>query len=668
MSHTPVPSTGVGPLAARGAAWADASFGPLLAGTRFYGTAAVMAAAAAATALILANGASVSWLLLIVAAPLYLAYRMHVLSIARIETGRRHFEQLAELHLSTLEALALAIDAKDQTATSHIRRVQQYAAAVAEAMGMSPSEVQGVRTAGLLHDIGKLAVPEHILSKPGPLTHEEFKKVQIHPQIGAEIIASVPFPYPVGPLIRSHHERWDGKGYPDGLKGEQIPLGARILSVVDQFDALTSKRPYHKAVSDVVAVTRIREQAGRALDPQVVETFVAMLSELRAETDGEPVFSGAFSFARANRPVGIGVPRDAPGEDTTVFQEIAQAHREIYALYEIAQSMGTGLGVPDTMTLIAAKLRNVVPFSACALFLHDAATAVFGCRFATGVDAELLRQVVLRDERSVVGWVGANRRPLVNARPSADFEAAGMLVTTALRSSLVCPLVVQDRLVGALAVYETVPGAFTDDHRRLLDRVSEQAAGVVSNAVVFEQTRHDSLTDPLTGLPNARFMFAHLTRELARAARLGSEVSVVVLDLDAFKPINDRFGHAAGDRALREVARALRGAIRPYDSCVRYAGDEFVIVLSGCGAAEAEIKRLELQRALEELHIEVRPGEQLPLGGSFGIASFPADGDTHEILLATADRRMYQDKAARKPVRATSASASREGRPSAPVC
>jgi diguanylate cyclase (GGDEF)-like protein/putative nucleotidyltransferase with HDIG domain len=668
MSHTPVPSTGAGPLAARGSAWADASFGPLLAGTRFYGTAAVMAAAATATVLILANGASASWLLLIVAAPLYLAYRMHVLSIARIETGRRHFEQLAELHLSTLEALALAIDAKDQTATSHIRRVQQYAAAVAEAMGMSPSDVQGVRTAALLHDIGKLAVPEHILSKPGPLSHEEFKKVQIHPQIGAEIIASVPFPYPVAPLILSHHEHWDGKGYPHGLKGEQIPLGARILSVVDQFDALTTTRPYHQAVSDIVGVTRIREQAGRALDPQVVETFVALLPELRAEMDREPVFSLGFSFARSQRPVGLTLSRDTPSEDTTVFKEIAQAHREIYALYEIAQSMGTGLGLPDTMTLIAAKLRNVVPFSACALFLHDEATAVFGCRFATGVDAELLRQVVLRDERSVIGWVGANRRPLVNARPSADFEAAGMLVTTALRSSLVCPLVVQDRLVGALAVYETVPGAFTDDHRRLLDRVSEQAAGVVSNAVVFEQTRHDSLTDPLTGLPNARFMFAHLTRELARAARLGSEVSVVVVDLDAFKPINDRFGHAAGDRALREVARALRGAIRPYDSCVRYAGDEFVIVLSGCGAAEAEIKRVELQRALEELHIEVRPGEQLPLGGSFGIASFPADGDTHEILLATADRRMYQDKAARKPGHATSARASREGRPSAPVC
>ena len=108
---------------------------------------------------------------------------------------------------------------------------------------MSENEIQGVKTAALLHDIGKLAVPEHILSKPGPLTQEEFQKIRIHPQVGAEIIAGVPFPYPVAPLILSHHERWDGKGYPAGMKGDEIPAGARILAVVDYFDALTSERP-----------------------------------------------------------------------------------------------------------------------------------------------------------------------------------------------------------------------------------------------------------------------------------------------------------------------------------------------------------------------------------------------------------------------------------------
>ena len=192
-----------------------------------------------ATAIILVSQASGFWLLMIAAAPLYLAYRTHLLSVARAESRRRHFEEVAELHLSTVEALALAIDAKDQTATSHIRRVQRYAAAVAQAIGMSPHEVQGVRMAALLHDIGKLAVPEHILSKPGPLTEEEFLKVQIHPQIGAEIIGAVPFPYPGGPAHprapralgrKGLSERSPGRA--DSARGEN-PLGGRLLRRAD---------------------------------------------------------------------------------------------------------------------------------------------------------------------------------------------------------------------------------------------------------------------------------------------------------------------------------------------------------------------------------------------------------------------------------------------------
>ena len=183
---------------------------------------------------------------------------------------------MADLHLATIEALALAIDAKDQTAQSHIRRVQVYATSIARGLGMSDTEIQGVKTAALLHDIGKLAVPEHILSKPGPLTQEEFQKIRVHPQVGAEIISAVPFPYPVAPLILSHHERWDGKGYPQGLKAEEIPLGARILSVVDYFDALTSDRPYHKAMTPEAALALLQQEAGRALDPAVVQMFVKM--------------------------------------------------------------------------------------------------------------------------------------------------------------------------------------------------------------------------------------------------------------------------------------------------------------------------------------------------------------------------------------------------------
>jgi len=527
-----------------------------------------------------------------------------------------------------------------------------YAAGIARALGMADNEIQGVKTAALLHDIGKLAVPEHILSKPGPLTQEEFQKIRIHPQVGAEIISGVPFPYPVAPLILSHHERWDGKGYPTGLRGEEIPLGARILAVVDYFDALMSERPYHKPMSLDAAVGLLRQEAGKALDPRVVQTFIDMYPALAAEAEQsqEPArkLTRVPTHAPSARPA-VGLVGEAPGVRSNVFQDIALAHREIYALYEIAQALGSSLGVSDTMALISSKLSNIVPFSCCALFLYSEETETLRCRFATGVESEVMQQLTIRNGHGLIGWVARNRRPLVNARPSADLEAAGQPSDrTTLHSALVCPLLFNERFIGTISVYHTEPSIYTDDHRRLLDRISEQAAAVIYNSMVFEQTQEDSLTDPLTGLPNTRFMFMHLTRELARAERLKSEVSLLVMDLDSFKEINDTYGHHVGDRALREVATVLRAAIRPYDICVRYAGDEFIVVLSGCGGEEAERKRLELQRAVDGLQFEARPGRLLPLAISVGAAVFPHDGDAYETLLATADSRMYRDKTRRK--------------------
>ena len=223
------------------------------------------AIAVVCTALLAAWALSSSnlWPIPIAGLPLYFALGVY-----------RRAEKMSDLHLSTIEALALAIDAKDQTAHNHIRRVQIYAIGLARAVGLPELEIQGVKTAALLHDIGKLAVPEHILAKPGPLTPEEFQKVRIHPQVGAGIISAVRFPYPVAPLILSHHERWDGRGYPAGLKENDIPLGARILSVVDYFDALTSERPYHEAMSIEGAVGLLQRESGKALDPHVVETFL----------------------------------------------------------------------------------------------------------------------------------------------------------------------------------------------------------------------------------------------------------------------------------------------------------------------------------------------------------------------------------------------------------
>jgi diguanylate cyclase (GGDEF)-like protein/putative nucleotidyltransferase with HDIG domain len=600
----------------------------------------------AALGVFLVTGTGI-WLAPLLVVPLYFTFSTYRLYFERMNTDQHRVRELSDLHLATIEALALAIDAKDQTATSHIRRVQVYASGIAEAMGMAADEVEGLKTAALLHDIGKLAVPEHILSKPGPLTLEEFQRMKIHPQLGAEILENVPFPYPVVPLVRCHHERWDGNGYPAGLSGDQIPLGARILAAVDFFDALTSERPLHTALSPDAALEVLRQEAGSALDPLVVD----VLARLQPDLESAAAQTGPahrFSFATADHPLTAPTGQRSDPPRKSVFEDIALAHREIYALYEIAQSMGTSLGVADTMALIASKLSTLIPFSTCALYLQEESGNLLRCRFATGVDAELLQPLAITSGEGLVGWVGRNQRALVNARPSADLEAGGQPGATALQSALVCPLVLNDQLIGTVALYHTEPGCYTDDHRRLLERVAEQAAAVVNNSILFEQTKHDSLTDPLTGLPNTRFMFVHLTRELARAERLDSEVSLLVMDLDGFKEINDGHGHHTGDKALREVARVLRNGIRPYDICVRYAGDEFVVVLSGCGATEAEQKQRELQKAIEEIPFEVRPGKTVQLGSSFGYAVFPRDGHAYEALLSTADRRMYQDKAARK--------------------
>jgi diguanylate cyclase (GGDEF)-like protein/putative nucleotidyltransferase with HDIG domain len=590
------------------------------------------------------------WLVPLAAASLYVAHRAYGVYLRRIDNERRNAQRMSELHLATIEALALAIDAKDQTTPNHIRRVQTYATGLARALAMSDDEIQGVKTAALLHDIGKLAVPEHILAKPGPLTPEEFQKVRIHPQVGAEIIAAVPFPYPVAPLIRSHHERWDGRGYPAGLKEDQIPLGARVLCIVDYFDALTSDRPYHKAISEGAAVALLKQEAGKALDPRVVDAFVAVLPDLQAEHEKRalegPKLTPPPQSEEAARPAA-----SRPGMErskASVFEDIAVAHKEIYSLYQIAQAMGTSIGIADTMGLISSKLVDLVPFSACSLFLYSESSDTLQCRYATGTDSELIQQLALRGGQGLTGWVARNRRPLVNARPSADMEAMGSKAPTVLESALVCPLIFGERLIGTLAVYHTDPGFYREDHRRLLDRICEQAAAVIHNSIVFEQTQVDSLTDPLTGLPNTRSMFQHLARELARAERLKSEVSLLVMDLDGFKAINDTHGHHIGDRALREVASVLRAAIRPYDICVRYAGDEFIVVVSGCGREEAEARRLDLKTAVDQIVFEPQLGVRVPLSISAGAAVYPHDGDSYESLLAKADSRMYRDKSARK--------------------
>ncbi len=570
--------------------------------------------AAVATAAV-ARGAFV-WLALL-ALPLYLVFRSYHSVVDRLREEQNQTQKAMEVQLATVEALALAIEAKAGSTPEHIQSIQRYAAMLAEAAGLSETDVQAVRTAALLHDIGNMAVPEHILAKPIPLTPEEFERIKHHPRIGAEILRNVPFGGPVAELVLCHHERWDGQGYPSGLSGSAIPVGARILAIADCYSTMQSARPYRPARSEAAAVAELRDKAGTAFDPALVDLLVA-----RLDLAADPI---------ADAPI---------GEETwaqggmVALQDIAQTHREEQTLYEIAQALGSSLGVADAMALVSEKVGRLVPFTTCALFLGTDADG-YSCRYSHGPGTETL-----------LGWAPRSWSEIALRLPSC---ADGRGINgQELASMLPCPLTVDGALIGGIVIYHTVPAYFTDEHRRLLARVSEQTAAVIYNSTRFEQTELESHTDPLTGLANRRALDRQFQSGLDRAGARGGTASLIVLDLDRLKEINDTYGHEAGDRALRAVGSVLGSMVGDEDVCARFAGDEFVVLLWDSTPEREERRVRELQDAVAVYPFEPRPGVRVSLSISAGPARFPIDGATFEELLAAADERMYHDKAGRR--------------------
>jgi diguanylate cyclase (GGDEF)-like protein len=306
------------------------------------------------------------------------------------------------------------------------------------------------------------------------------------------------------------------------------------------------------------------------------------------------------------------------------------------------------MSLTETMTLVSSKLSTLVPFSSCALFVATD-EGPLRCRFATGVHANLLENATIAKGAGLSGWVGSHGEPLVNGLPNTEFTAAGIpSVRPELESALVCPLNAGGKVIGAIEVFHARAGCYTEDHLRVLDEIAQHAAAVVHNALVFEQAQEQAFKDSLTGLANPRALQFQVTRELGRARRTGAHFSLVLLDLDDFKTINDEQGHLAGDRALQNVAQVLLNTTRPYDTCIRYGGDEFVVLLAGCGRAEAEERCRRFQEAVGAIELESSTGRSIPLGISAGASVYPEDGDTYERLLARADRRMYRNKAQRK--------------------
>ena len=407
----------------------------------------------------------------------YATVRVYLREVAE---STSHMRKLNDLYLATIKALAMAIDAKDQVTHGHIRRVQCYAVGLARALGITDElSLKGIEAGALLHDTGKIAVPEHILNKPGKLTPAEYERMKSHVTVGADILSGIHFPFPVIPYVRHHHESWDGSGYPDGLKGEDIPFGARILAVVDCYDALTSDRPYRRALTTDAAIAILRERSGTMYDPRVVEAFVRVLPELQAtlEVEDHPAVADARSGTSAAQEPVVDMPPPA-------------AHEDLPELDDLLQLATTGWLMPaEAAFVLTNRLRPRLRFATCAVYVPHMDDDRLEAIHVSGRHAELFRHSALRLAEGLSGWVAAHGKPVLNADPTLDLQGPVADCQIELASALVVPFPIGQGSRGALALYATGPNAFTLDDAAvanaaamLLGRALRSPAAVGSDA------------------------------------------------------------------------------------------------------------------------------------------------------------------------------------------
>ncbi len=463
-------------------------------------------------------GFEVAFLILPVAYLLYHTYQMHLAALNRVieraEQEKRHAEEANELHLRTIRALALAIEAKDQTTGDHLHRVQTYALALGKDLGLSKEELEGLGAAAILHDVGKLAVPEHIISKPGKLTPEEFAKMKTHTVVGAEIVESVHFPFSVAPLVRAHHEKWNGTGYPDGLRGEEIPIGARILSVVDCLDALASDRQYRKAMPLETAMSIVIDESGKSFDPRVVDALKLRYEELEAQARttlraGDVKLSIDMVVHRGYGP-DAGYAVGSTLEDRKLGLLTDGVAKEVTFLDSINSLIGRFESVEGDVLAIDQQLKCLIPYDGLALYKKK--NEALECSMALGEGSRSLLGIRIPLGVGASGWVAANRTPLLNGVAATEFGVTGNIPKDfKLSSTLAIPLESEYGTIGVLTLYSLKRESFESSHLRILLAISSKLAhllhlemnGIQRESILARNKANRTLTLELERLSNA---------------------------------------------------------------------------------------------------------------------------------------------------------------------
>ncbi len=568
-----------------------------------------------------------------------------------LHSRKQHADRMANVRQQSLETLAVAIEAKDGSTAGHLQRVRLHASRLAKRMGCNDDEIRTIRLAAVLHDVGKVGVPDYILMKPSRLTQREFDTITRHAQIGADIVVSMRFPEPVEDVVLAHHEHWDGSGYPRGLVGKGIPRLARILTVVDFFDALVSERPYRRALSISSAIRLMRDQRGKIFDPEICDAFLQQLPEhlddlkdqLEAERTRlieEGVFTSSFKQVWSEDET-----EHSKTDKHAKLQKLTQAPERLMAFYEILQALGADLDFERSFTTCLEKLRNVCPFDHGGIYLQEEDAYLLVA--AEGLPEHCVSRLRFGSQTEPFQMAAQSGVPIISdLGPQTASDSSSAVYMRDVKSSLVAPLTHRGRHVGAILLTSDRAGWMTEEHGLFVSLITDKLAQALVSSQKLQKLTFDAHTDETTGLANSRASFHRLEEELLRAERQGTTVGVLFMDINGLKPINDCYGHSAGDKLLSETGRKLKESLRSYDFVGRIGGDEFLAVLPGVTPDGIEERVRVLKRHVSAAPIEVVHAVNARAVISVGAVLYPRDGTTADDLMYASDRRMYEDKEA----------------------
>jgi diguanylate cyclase (GGDEF)-like protein/putative nucleotidyltransferase with HDIG domain len=556
---------------------------------------------------------------------------------AKTMQAEQHLKEQEQLYLRTVESLALAVDAKDQTTYGHIRRVRAYALGLAKLSGITDkNELMAIETGSLLHDIGKLAVEDYILNKPGKLSKQEFEKMKKHSEAGDEILRQIKFPFPASNYVRSHHERWDGKGYPDGLKEEEIPLGARILAIADAFDAIRSSRPYKLSFGLRDSIELMRAQAGTVYDPHLIDLFIGHLEELESEAQevvkNLPELSFRKYFEKVDRSAtSLNIPSPA--------QPDAGNLAELVQLFEFCTSLGRYMDLSDILPTISSRIARLIPYTTCAIYANNGDDSLSIIHVA-GKFAKNLEGVNMSMGKGISGWVAAYKRPIINTAPSLDFQGLPGDFT-GLADALIVPLLIDGFCAGTISLYAEPPIRYDHKHLDMMEAIASALAPLIDrqkNSMAGSQSRE--IIDPITKTYRIAYLAVMGSQFVGLAEKNQSPLTLICLNVKNLAQTVNLYGSSVGDSILQKVADCLRAELRETDVLVRYGHSGFAALLPGVRSDQALRCTQRMQQQLRSASSGNFFGHNIFIECQTAVASYPTDGKSIFALLQSAMQSM----------------------------